>query len=260
MLNITDLSVEYLGPGPARVNALDGISLRISAFERVGLVGESGSGKSTLALSLVRALPLATRMRAATLRFMNTDILTASSRELRNIRYGRIAVIFQHPGMALNPCLTIARQVQEVIRAHQPRGGSTCRTKAMAALEEVFGPAAGRISKSYPHELSGGERQRVSIAQAVACRPDLIVADEPTSALDSVVQAEILDIFRRLAGVCAMLFMTHDARLLAGIADRVVVLRRGRVVEEGDLMQMYRNPGSAYTAGLLAFHPVPREF
>ncbi len=123
--------------------------------------------------------------------------------------------------------------------------------EATRALQQVFGSTANRLSRAYPHELSGGERQRVSIAQALACRPKLIIADEPTAALDSVVQAGILDIFRQLRGACAMLFMTHDARILAGLADRIVILRRGRVMQEGDLFEMYRNPPDVYTAGLL---------
>ncbi len=217
----------------------------------MGVLGESGSGKSTLALSLIAMLPSSASIRAGALRFLDTDILAVSEKHLRQIRGAQIAIIFQQPGMALNPFLTVQRQVVEVIRAHRKRKWRESRMEATRALQQVFGSTANRLSRAYPHELSGGERQRVSIAQALACRPKLIIADEPTAALDSVVQAGILDIFRQLRGACAMLFMTHDARILAGLADRIVILRRGRVMQEGDLFEMYRNPPDVYTAGLL---------
>ncbi|HEY7389744.1 MAG TPA: ABC transporter ATP-binding protein [Bryobacteraceae bacterium] len=256
LLEIGGLSVDYGGPAAAGVKALDGISLAVSAGECVGVLGQSGSGKSTLGLSLIRLLPSGASIRGRTLRFMGTDILAASQNELRRMRWAGVAVIFQQPGMALSPFLTAQRQVAEVIRAHRERGGA--KRQAMQALEQVFGAAADRISRAYPHELSGGERQRVCIAQALACHPQLIVADEPTAALDSVVQTEIIEMFRRLKGSCAMLFMTHDARILAGLADRIVVLQSGRIVDEGDLLEMYRHPPSGYTAGLLgaAFQPL----
>ena len=250
VLEIDGLIVDHDGSTPARVKALDGISLAVSAGECVGVIGESGSGKSTLGLSLIRLLPSGASIRARRLRFMGSDILAASQNDLRRIRWAGIAVIFQQPGMTLSPFLTVQRQVAEAIRAHRVRG--CAKRQAMGALEQVFGPAADRISRAYLHELSGGERQRVSIAQALACRPQLIVADEPTAALDSVVQAEVIAIFRRLKGSCAMLFMTHDARILAGLADRILVLQGGRIVHEGDLLEMYRHPPSDYTAGLLA--------
>jgi ABC-type dipeptide/oligopeptide/nickel transport system ATPase component len=249
VLEIQDLNVDYCRPASAPVQALDGISLSVSAGECVGVLGESGSGKSTLGLSLIRALPPGASIRSGMLRFMGMDILAASERDLRQVRCAGIAVIFQQPGMTLSPFLTVQRQVAEVIRAHrEPRW---TKREAMHALEQVFGAAANRISRAYLHELSGGERQRVSIAQALACRPQLIVADEPTAALDSVVQSEIIKIFRRLKGHCAMLFMTHDARILAGLADRIIVLQRGRMIDQGDLLEMYRHPRSGYTAGLL---------
>jgi ABC-type dipeptide/oligopeptide/nickel transport system ATPase component len=161
-------------------------------------------------------------------------------------------MIFQQPGMALNPFLRVGRQVAEVIRAHRPWNWSRCRDQAMLVFEQLFEEEPRRIWNAYPHELSGGQRQRVSIAQALACSPQLLIADEPTSSLDAVIQASVLEMFERLKRVSPLSFMfiTHNPALLRGFADRVLVLEAGRLVEDGRLPDVYRRPRSAYSAGL----------
>jgi peptide/nickel transport system ATP-binding protein len=257
LVEVCDLTIKYKSRGQAPFNALQGISLRIRTGESLAILGESGSGKSTLALSILRLLPPNATIVRGTIHFRGLDILRAPERTLEEIRGAQIAMVFQQPGMALNPIMRVCRQVTEVILANRPWSRSRCRDEARLVLERVFGNECDRIFQAYPHQLSGGQRQRVSIAQALACSPQLVIADEPTTSLDAVVQAGILRLFRDLirnAGVSLML-ITHNPAILPGLVDRVLVLRRGEIVEEGILRDVYRRPQASYTAELL--HSMP---
>jgi ABC-type glutathione transport system ATPase component len=253
LIEVRDLTVMYHLPNGQNVTALDRISLGIRTGEVVGALGESGSGKSTLALSILRLLPANAEITAGTIRICGQDVLTMPERRLQQLRGAQVAMVFQNPGMALNPTMRVSRQVAEVIHAHRRWNWPLCRSQAKLVLEQIFGGDADRISDAYPYELSGGECQRVSIAQAFACHPSLVIGDEPTASLDAVAQAALLDLFLQLKRFSSMslLFITHNPSILPALADRVVVLRRGQVVEEGDLRAVYRNPASSYTIGLL---------
>jgi ABC-type glutathione transport system ATPase component len=258
LLEIDGLGVTYQSAGQVPVKALEGISLEIREGESLAILGESGSGKSTLALAILRLLPLHTATVRGTIRFQGVDIMEAPERTLQKIRGAQIAMVFQQPGMALNPIMRVGRQVAEVIRAHRPWSRSRCLEEAKLVLERVFGGESSRLWQAYPHQLSGGQRQRVSIAQALACDPQLIIADEPTASLDAVVGAGILQIFRDLRCTSsALMLITHNPAILPGLADRVVVLRGGELVEEGALPDVYRHPRMAYTAELLRSLPAP---
>jgi ABC-type dipeptide/oligopeptide/nickel transport system ATPase component len=272
LLEVRDLEVTYYSPrrqarskrnAPPPVKALRGVTFRIRAGESLAVLGESGSGKSSLALSILRLLPPGSQMRG-TICFRGVDLLQASERDLRQIRGAQISIIFQQPGMALNPLMRVDRQVTEVIRAHRPRercSGSRRQHEAEArsVLERLFGKECDRLARAYPHQLSGGQSQRVSIAQALACGPQLIILDEPAASLDAVVQADILQIFHELRSTSStsLLFITHNPAILPGLADRVIVLRAGELVEEGGLRELYSHPGAPYTAGLLRSAPAP---
>ncbi|MFB3826843.1 MAG: ATP-binding cassette domain-containing protein [Bryobacteraceae bacterium] len=233
MLEVRDLRV------PLRLN---GVEFRISEGERVGVLGESGCGKTSMAMALLGMLPA-----AGSVRFRGRELLGMREREWRAVRGAQIALISQEPALALNPVMRVQTQIAEVARAHG-RG----RGQALSMLERLCPEETGRIARSYPHQLSGGQRQRAAIAQALAAGPALIVADEPTSALDAVLAAEVAALFRSLDA--ALLWITHDPRLLAGFADRVIVMYAGRVVEDGPALAEPRHP---YTRALLACAPRP---
>jgi len=257
MLRVHDLTVHYRDEAGQPVVAADQVRFELAEGEVVGLLGESGAGKTTLALSLLGLLPPSARTVAGSVRFQDEELLGLNERRWRHVRGARIAAIFPEPGLALNPVLRVGRQIEEVIRAHRPVSPSQRRAAAEEALDEVgLGQTPG-IYGAYPHELSGGQRQRVLIAQAVACRPALVVADEPTSALDAVTRAEILTLFKGLKqrlGL-AVLLVSHDLSSLAALADRVLVMYAGRIVEQGPLRQLWSDPLHPYTRGLLASVP-----
>jgi ABC-type microcin C transport system duplicated ATPase subunit YejF len=190
-------------------------------------------------------------MTKGTIRFRGLDVLQASERTLRTIRGAQIGMIFQQPGLALNPVMPVHRQVAEVIHAHRPWRWPRCMEEAKLVLERVGGEC-GWLCQAYTHQLSGGQRQRVSIAQALACGPQLIIADKPTTSLDAVVQASILQIFQslRCAPAVSLMLITHNPAILPGLADRVLVLRGGELVEDGTLRDFYRNPPEPDTAEL----------
>jgi ABC-type glutathione transport system ATPase component len=253
LVEIRDLTIEFEGLGKTREKAVDGVSLTLGEREFIGVLGESGSGKSTLGRSILSLLPVNARVVTGTVMYRGQNLLGAPERELAQIRGAQISMVFQQPGMALNPLMRAARQVSEVIHAHTEFRWPRCREEARRVLESVFDDDLDRISDAYPHELSGGEKQRLSIAQALACSPRLIIADEPTSALDSVVQAGLLQLFHRIketAGV-SVLFLTHNMAILPDLADRVIILRQGRLVEDGNLEDIYNHPHDLYTADLL---------
>jgi len=232
---------------------VSGVSFEIALGEVLGVLGESGCGKTTTALAILAILPKTACVAGGSIRFRGRDLFSLSERELQKVRGSEISMIFQEPAMMLSPVKRAGDQVAEVIRAHSTKTWHECRTEALSRLTEVGFESAARVYASYSHQLSGGERQRVVIAQALACRPALVIADEPTASLDLTTQTEILDLLKDLKkrlGI-ALLVISHDSGVLAKLATRVMVMRRGEIVEEGALEQVFRLPRNAYTYSLL---------
>jgi peptide/nickel transport system ATP-binding protein len=256
LLRVRGLTVRYAAADIASHPALLGIEFDINPGEIVGILGESGSGKSTLALSLLGLLPASTQI-AGSILFEGKDLLRLNESEWRGIRGARIAMVFQEPGLSLSPVMRVGDQIAEVLRAHCEEQGNHRKRQVEEILKDVGLVHVDRIYKAYPHQLSGGELHRVAIAQALACDPDLVIADEPTRSLDGTRQAEILDLLRetnRKFG-CALIFITHNPGLLAGFADRVIVMYAGRIVEEGPVSRVFGRPLHPYTKGLLQLVP-----
>ncbi|MDP3488472.1 MAG: ABC transporter ATP-binding protein [Bacillota bacterium] len=242
--------------GPKK--ALDGVTLHVADGEVLCVVGESGCGKSLTALSLMGLLPISTGcVSGGVIRFKGEDLCQKSAREFRAMRGRDLAMIFQEPMTSLNPVLTIGEQIAETIRLHQGTGRAEALSRAVDILRMVGMPAAEQRLREYPHQLSGGMRQRIMIAIALACKPSLLIADEPTTALDVTIQAQILDLMRRLRAEIgmAMMLITHDLGVVAGMADRVAVMYLGKVVEEGNVQEIFENPLHPYTQGLLKSIP-----
>lgn len=249
LLQVEDLTLQFCSSSPA---AVEGVSFSLHPGEAIGLLGESGAGKTTLARALLGLYPPACRVVKGSVRFRGWEILRANERELQKIRGSQISLISQEPELALNPVIPIGKQVEEVIRAHSAGKRRFCREEACSALA-LAGLGDDWIYSAYPHQLSGGQRQRASIAQALACKPALLVADEPTSSLDNVIQAEILDLLKQWRGrfQLALVFITHNPALLSGLADRVAVMHASRIVEEGAFEQIYWRPRHPFTKKLL---------
>ncbi|MGH3824403.1 MAG: ABC transporter ATP-binding protein [Pseudonocardiaceae bacterium] len=255
VLDVADLRVEFR-TDEGRVPAARGVSYQLRRGEVLGIVGESGSGKSVSALALMGLLPGSAKV-SGSVRFAGTELIGASDAELRRVRGRGIAMIFQDPMTSLNPVYTVGYQIAEAIRAHQDVPRDLARTKAVELLERVSIPNPAERVDSYPHELSGGMRQRVVIAIAMANNPEVIIADEPTTALDVTVQAQVLEALRtakRQTGA-AMVLITHDLGVIAGQADRVLVMYAGRVVEAGTVEDIFYAPRMPYTVGLLGSQP-----
>ncbi|HEV2069290.1 MAG TPA: ABC transporter ATP-binding protein [Acidimicrobiales bacterium] len=252
LLDVRDLRVTFPSEAGA-VTAVDGVSFSIAAGERLGIVGESGAGKSLTALSIMRLIPTPPARISGEVRFRGTDLLTLSHKQLRRVRGLRIAMIFQDPVTCLNPAMTVGDQIVEAIRAHEAVSKREARARAIDLLAQVGIPAAARRADEYPHRLSGGMAQRAMIAMAVSCGPELLLADEPTTALDVSIQAQIVDLLRSLYEErgTAVVLITHDLALMARFAERIVVLHRGRIVEEGPVERIYAEPAHPYTMGLL---------
>jgi oligopeptide transport system ATP-binding protein len=240
------------------VKAVDGVSFDVRPGEVMGLVGESGSGKSVTNLSILKLVPTPPgRYAGGSIRFDGVDLLTQSESQMRKLRGNRIAMIFQDPMTSLTPYMRISRQLCEVIELHQRVSRSEARKRALDMLDRVGIPdPSGRIDQ-YPHQFSGGMRQRVMIAMALACKPALLLADEPTTALDVTIQAQILELMQELAREegTAVILVTHDLGVVAGIADKVAVMYGGRIVERAPVLDLYANPQHPYTRGLLASVP-----
>ena len=257
LLEIVDLEVEFASQGRT-VRAVDRVSLTLERGETLGIVGESGSGKSITAMSIMRLVPVPPgRYAGGRILFEGRDLLTAPDADLRRVRGKEIAMIFQDPMTSLNPVLTVGRQITEVLETHMGMSAAAARTRAGELLDLVGIPSAARRLDDHPHHFSGGMRQRVMIAMAVACRPKLLIADEPTTALDVTIQAQILDILRNLQKELGMALMliTHDLGVVAGMADRVAVMYGGRVVEDGPTDAVFETPRMPYTMGLLSSIP-----
>ncbi|MDB5557110.1 MAG: peptide transporter ATP-binding protein [Enterovirga sp.] len=256
LLEVDRLQTHFAAPGGV-VRAVEGLSFSIEKGETVAIVGESGCGKSVTSMSILRLLPEPPARMAGAIRFEGRNLLELSEPEMRKLRGNEISMIFQEPMTSLNPVLTIGNQIAETIRLHQGLGRGAAMERAIEMLKLVGIPAPERRVGEYPHQLSGGMRQRVMIAIALACNPKLLIADEPTTALDVTIQAQILDLIRRLKTEMgsAVMLITHDLGVVAEVADRVIVLYAGRKVEEGSVEAIFAEPKHPYTRGLLGAMP-----
>jgi oligopeptide/dipeptide ABC transporter ATP-binding protein len=257
LLSVEDLAVEFW-TSRGTVHAVNGISFDISPGETLGIVGESGSGKSVTALALLGILPRAGHIRSGSAVFEGTDLVGLKDKDLREIRGRDIAMIFQDPMTSLNPVLRIGHQLREPLEAHLGMGRKQANARALELLDQVGIPGARSRLSDYPHQFSGGMRQRVMIAMALACRPKLLIADEPTTALDVTIQAQILALLRELVVEhdTALIMITHDLGVVAGMCERVAVMYAGTFVETGAAEDLFRTSRHPYTYGLL--RSVPR--
>jgi oligopeptide/dipeptide ABC transporter ATP-binding protein len=256
LLQVSGLSVSYVSHGRPPVLALRQLDLEIAAGEVVGILGESGCGKSTLALTMLGLLPKTAVVNGSIL-FGSQDLARLKESRWRAIRGAKISLIHQEPSLSLSPVMRVGSQIGEVLRAHGHSKRRARKLRSEGILREVGLSDVGRIYDAYPHQLSGGELHRVAIAQVLACQPDLVIADEPTRSLDVKLQAEILGILRQINQRfgTTLVFITHNPALLIGLADRVVVMYAGRVVEQGYLLQVIGRPLHPYTKGLLQLVP-----
>ncbi|MFG1300979.1 ABC transporter ATP-binding protein [Xanthobacter sp. V3C-3] len=259
LLSVRDLSVAFRREGETAL-AVRNVSFELAKGETLALVGESGSGKSVTALSVLKLLPYpAASHPSGQILFEGRDLLTLPERELRAVRGNKITMVFQEPMSSLNPLHTIERQVGEMLILHRGLSAAAARARTLELLHEVGIPQPEERLSAYPHQLSGGQRQRVMIAMALANEPDLLIADEPTTALDVTVQAQILKLLKELQGRLgmAMLFITHDLNIVRKIADRVCVMQKGAIVEQGGAEETFRHPRHPYTQALLKAEPKP---
>lgn len=257
ILDVNNLKTQFFTQDGV-VHAVNGISYTVDEGETVAIVGESGSGKSVGVMSLIRLIPQPPgKIVDGTVMFDGQDLLTLSEEELRRIRGNRIAMIFQDPMTSLNPVLTIGRQITEAIELHMGMNREESRKRAVELLELVGIPGAAARLDDYPHQFSGGMRQRVMIAMGLSCDPQLLIADEPTTALDVTIQAQIVDLVNRLKEELGMavIWITHDLGVVAGMAERVIVMYSGFIVEEAPVDEIYAQPRHPYTLGLLRSIP-----
>ncbi len=256
-LQVNNLKTRFHTP-EGTVYAVNGVSFELNEGETLAVVGESGCGKSVTMMSMLRLIAIPPgQIVSGEVIYRDTDLLKLSEAEMEHIRGKEIAMIFQDPMTSLNPVLTIGHQLTETLRAHTPMTPEQCRSRALTLLEWVGIPDAGKRLNDYPHQFSGGMRQRVMIAMALACAPSLLIADEPTTALDVTIQAQIVELVKRLkrdVGM-AMIWITHDLGVVAGMADRVMVMYAGFVVEEAYVDDLYDNPLHPYTMALLQALP-----
>jgi oligopeptide/dipeptide ABC transporter ATP-binding protein len=257
LLAVENLSVSF-ATDSGRVTVVEEVSFEVPAGKTVGLVGESGCGKSVSAMTIMRLLPSPpSRIEGGRILFDGRDLARLPEGEMQAVRGDRIGMIFQEPMTSLNPTLTIGFQIAEVLRRHRGMGAKMARVWSVNVLKQVGIGGADRRLEQYPHQLSGGLRQRVMIAIALVCRPALVIADEPTTALDVTIQAQILDLLRRLQQDMGMaiLLITHDLGVVAEMCEEVFVMYAGRIVERAAVAELFKAPRHPYTAGLLAASP-----
>ncbi len=256
LLAVEDLRVEFW-TSRGTIYAVNGVSFDIAAGETLGIVGESGCGKSVTSLAILGLLPRAGRARTGRVLFGDRDLLKLSDRELRTVRGKEIAMIFQDPMSSLNPVLTIGRQLREALETHFDMKRNEANARTVELLDRVGIPSAKSRVRDYPHQFSGGMRQRAMIAMALACKPKLLIADEPTTALDVTIQAQILEILRELVAEenAALILITHDLGVVAGMCERVNVMYAGMFMETGSAEQLFGQPRHPYTLGLLQSIP-----
>jgi microcin C transport system ATP-binding protein len=258
LLEVRDLSVAFR-QGERELMAVDRVSFDIKPGETVALVGESGSGKSVTALSILKLLPGSARHPSGSIRFKGRELMNLPEREIRHVRGNDITIVFQEPMTSLNPLHTVERQIAEVLELHGGVTGPAARVRVVELLAQVGIPDPESRLASYPHQLSGGQRQRVMIALALANEPDLLIADEPTTALDVTVQAQIIKLIKDLQARLGMavLFITHDLGIVRKTAERVCVMRHGKIVEQGAVADVFADPRHPYTRELIAAEPKP---
>ena len=259
LLEVKDLRT-YFETEDGVVKAVDGIGFELKRGETLGIVGESGSGKSVANLSLMRLIPEPPgKIVSGEILFGGRDVLKLSAREVRDIRGKQIAMIFQDPMTSLNPFMRISKQLMEVTQTHLGHSREQARAHAIKMLELVGIPDARERADSYPHEFSGGMRQRVMIAMALSCQPELLIADEPTTALDVTIQAQILELIKRLKAEtgASVILITHDLGVVAGMTDHIIVMYAGKVFEQAPTAELFARPGNPYTRGLLRSVPDP---
>jgi ABC-type dipeptide/oligopeptide/nickel transport system ATPase component len=257
LIEVRNLDVTFL-VNRREVPILRSVSFDLSTQQTLGIVGESGSGKSVTALSILKLIPSPPlHGMSGEVLFRGSDLMSLPARELRTVRGAEISFIFQEPMTALNPVLTIGRQISETMRAHMRISKKEAGERTVELLKEVGMPDPQLRARSYPHELSGGMRQRAMTAMALSCDPSVLIADEPTTALDVTIQAQILELFKKLRDERRMsiIFITHDLGVIAEIADQVLVMQEGAVVEYGPVEDIFHSPSHPYTRKLLGFLP-----
>ena len=257
LLEVKNLQTQFFTQDGV-VHAVNDISYELNPGETLGIVGESGSGKSVGVMSVMRLIPMPPgKIVGGEVLFEGTDLLKVSEDEIRSIRGNKIAMIFQDPMTSLNPVLTIGKQISEAVQLHLGMDKKQAKQRTIELLEMVGIPSAEQRFDNYPHQFSGGMRQRAMIAMGLSCNPQLLIADEPTTALDVTIQAQIIDLVNRLRDEIGMaiIWITHDLGVVAGLADRVLVMYGGRIVEEAPVVELYQNPRHPYTLGLLGSIP-----
>lgn len=256
MLQVDRLSIHFADREEVQ-EVVHGISFSVQDGEIVGIVGESGSGKTMTALTIAGLFKEHAVLDAGTIRLDGTDLLKLTEREMRQVQGNRIGMIFQEPMTALNPTMKIGRQVEEALRLHTDLDSRARKAAVIRALEEVELDEAEKLLSKYPHELSGGMRQRVMIAAAMICRPSLLIADEPTTALDAATQESILKLLKKLNDKYGMsiLFISHNLRVVKELCTRVLVMKDGEILEEGETEVVFQNPKTEYTKALIAAIP-----
>ena len=261
LLSVEDLRTHF-HTSAGVVRAVDGVSFAIERGEVLGLVGESGCGKSVTSLSIMRLVPPPGRVTAGRIRLEDEDLLDKDAEAMRRVRGARIAMVFQEPMTSLNPVFTIGDQIAAAVLAHEGGGRRAAWERAVEMLDRVQVPSPRERARDYPHQLSGGLRQRAMIALALAPGPQLLIADEPTTALDVTIQAQILDLLRRLQAErgMAVLLITHDLGVVAEVCHRVAIIYAGRIVETGSVASIFASPVHPYTRGLLRCLPHPSRF
>ncbi|MGY1609157.1 ABC transporter ATP-binding protein [Geodermatophilus sp. SYSU D00700] len=257
VLDVDGLTVTFTRRGEQSTRAVDGVSFSVAPGETVGLVGESGCGKSVTSLAVMGLLPSRGVQVGGSVRLDGQELIGAPDRTLRRLRGADMAMVFQDPLSSLNPTVPIGTQVTEVLLEHREMSKKEAADEATRLLDRVGIPDPGRRLKEYPHQLSGGMRQRALIAMALACAPRLLIADEPTTALDVTIQAQILELLRELVvdSGTALVMITHDLGVVAGLCDRVHVMYSGRIIESADRHELFARPRHPYTGGLLASVP-----
>jgi len=261
LLEVRNLAIRYRLKSGELLAAVQDASFHIAPGETLGLMGESGSGKSSIALAVLGLLPERQARCSGSVLFRDLDLLALTERESQKIRGASISLVFQEPDIALSPVMPVGDQIAEVIRAHRRSPWKKCRSDARDMLDRVGFSQNERIYRAYPHQLSGGQRQRIVLAQALACNPALLVADEPTSHLDLRSQAEFLDLLeslRRESGI-SILLISHTPEIQARMADRLLIMRAGRIVEQGRFSELAHNARHPYTRAMLGTLPVRCE-
>ena len=257
MLEVTNLSISFLTEEGSPTHVVHNSSFSLKENEILGIVGESGSGKSVSSLAILGLLPKAKALIEGKILFNNLNLLELNEKELQKIRGNKISMIFQEPMSSLNPSLTCGFQVQEIVHQHQSISKKDAKTMVLELFEKVKLPRVETIYNQYPHQLSGGQKQRVMIAMAIACKPDILIADEPTTALDVTVQNEIIKLLKELQQETKMsiIFISHDLSLVSEIADKVIVMHKGHIVEQGEAKTVFKNPEDNYTKALINSKP-----